>query len=412
MQYYRTQWRVFALFMASVVAMSSVFSISVQAAPSDEVTALQKEIDAKNAKIKEIQNKISQYNSAIQKKQLERVSLSNQVSLIENRIAKLDLDIKGTALELEELMLEIRAVQASIEEKATHIRTDERHIAQFIREMHSFDQKNTVEILVANPNLSSFFTTVQHTKTLQEGLTNASRSLQKAKGELEQKHTEKKKKQRDLENLKIALADKKENFATQKNMKVTLIEETAQSEQKFKSLVSNLRKEYESIENEIEAKEREMRKKLESSKKSGYVDPGGTGNLSWPVPSKVVTAYFHDPDYPFRHVFEHPAVDIRAGQGTTVRAAGSGFVGRARRCSSYLCYSYVLLVHQNGLSTVYGHMSNILVNEGDFVTRGDIIGYSGGTPKTVGAGPFVTGAHLHFETRVNGIPVNPLNYLN
>ncbi len=154
--------------------------------------------------------------------------------------------------------------------------------------------------------------------------------------------------------------------------------------------------------------ERQLRKKLEAK---DALPEGGDLTFSWPVPSKFITAYFHDPDYPYRHVFEHAAVDIRAAQGTPVRAAASGFVGRARRCSSHLCYSYVLIVHQNKISTVYGHLSAISVNEGDFVAKGDTIGYSGGTPKTVGAGPFVTGAHLHFETRVNGIPVDPLNYL-
>ncbi len=133
--------------------------------------------------------------------------------------------------------------------------------------------------------------------------------------------------------------------------------------------------------------------------------------FSWPVPSHKINAYFHDKDYPFIKVFQHSGLDMKASYGTSVRAAASGYVAVAKRCSSASCYSYVLLVHNGTLSTVYGHLSQILVSPDQFVNRGDVIGVSGGTPGTVGAGPFVTGAHLHFEVRVNGIPVDPMPYL-
>ncbi|MFH0834189.1 MAG: M23 family metallopeptidase, partial [Patescibacteria group bacterium] len=63
------------------------------------------------------------------------------------------------------------------------------------------------------------------------------------------------------------------------------------------------------------------------------------------------------------------------------------------------------------LATVYGHISRILVKEGDLVRAGDLIGLSGGIPGTPGAGYMTTGAHLHFEVIDHGEHKNPLDYL-
>jgi murein DD-endopeptidase MepM/ murein hydrolase activator NlpD len=74
-------------------------------------------------------------------------------------------------------------------------------------------------------------------------------------------------------------------------------------------------------------------------------------------------------------------------------------------------YSYLLLIHSEGISTLFGHVSKFYVKEGEYVTKGQVVGLSGGMPGTPGAGRFSTGPHLHFEVRLNGIPVNPILYL-
>jgi murein DD-endopeptidase MepM/ murein hydrolase activator NlpD len=173
-------------------------------------------------------------------------------------------------------------------------------------------------------------------------------------------------------------------------------------------LLQSLREQYKLIEDEVRSFEDKVRRKLAEQDK---ISDGADIVLSWPVPSRYITSYFHDPDYPYRRVFEHNAIDIRAAQGTNVKAAAAGYVARARRCSSSRCYSYVIIIHSGNLSTVYGHLSKVNVTADQFVSRGEVIGLSGATPGTIGAGPFVTGPHLHFETRLNGIPVNPLNYI-
>ncbi len=135
----------------------------------------------------------------------------------------------------------------------------------------------------------------------------------------------------------------------------------------------------------------------------------GPPRFIWPVLGRI-TAGFQEPSYKAFFGVAHKAVDISQPQGSSVMAAADGIVyhiqnGGARG------YSYVLIGHRAGYATLYGHLSSILVAPGQEIRKGDIIGLSGGTPGTVGAGPMTTGAHLHFEVIVDGVHIDPRTVL-
>ena len=98
----------------------------------------------------------------------------------------------------------------------------------------------------------------------------------------------------------------------------------------------------------------------------------------------------------------HEGLDISADRGTPVYATADGVVRLAGREGGY--GNLVILEHEYGLETRYGHLSRFLVREGASVTRGDIIGLVGSTGRS-------TGSHLHYEVRVNGRLLNPLQLL-
>lgn len=130
----------------------------------------------------------------------------------------------------------------------------------------------------------------------------------------------------------------------------------------------------------------------------------------WPVDSRYVTTYFHDPNYLFRHMFEHPGIDLGVEQGTPIVAIQSGYVARAKM--SQKNFSYIMINHEKDLASIFGHLSNIYVKKGQYVAQGQIIGLSGGKIGTEGAGRLSTGPHLHLEVRLKGVPVDPLLYLS
>ncbi|MDZ4209556.1 MAG: peptidoglycan DD-metalloendopeptidase family protein, partial [Candidatus Curtissbacteria bacterium] len=130
----------------------------------------------------------------------------------------------------------------------------------------------------------------------------------------------------------------------------------------------------------------------------------------WPVdPDRGISAYFRDSGYVGVFGVQHNAVDIPEYQGSPFRAAADGVVYTAR--DNGYGYSYIILAHAGGLMSVYGHVSNILVAEGDVISQGSIIGLTGGMPGSLGAGYMTTGPHLHFEVLLNGLYVDPLYYL-
>lgn len=374
-----------------------------------EIDILNSKIAEKQSKIKELEASIEAYKKQVEQKQGEAASLSNQLAILDNYVAQTELDIQATTEKLDTLNLEIESLDLSIEEKEGIIDRQKQMLAEMIRTLYYENNKKYIEIMASYKNFSDFYNRVQYIKSIERDLGKSARTLRLAKEDLEAKKTQKQEVKVSYEDLKEKLVNKKKDLAQQTDYKQTLLVQTKSSEQTYQTLLSNLRAQEKAIENEITSIEQEVRKRLSDEDKfAGITDPG---QLSWPTQSRYITAYFYDKNYPYRNVFEHNAIDIRAAHGTPIHAAASGYIARARTCTTASCYAYVMIVHSDGLSTVYGHLSQIHVTEDQFVARGDLIGYSGATPGTVGAGPFTTGAHLHFEVRKNGIPVNPLNYL-
>jgi murein DD-endopeptidase MepM/ murein hydrolase activator NlpD len=386
---------------------SFVFSADI-GGTKDDIQVLNSEIAARKDKIKQLEETMNKYKKNIEEKETQAVSLKNQLSILDNRTAQIKVDLELTEEKIKETQLEIDALNLSINDKKKVIAKQKKIIAKMVENIQASDQKNFMEIMLTYNNFADFYNEVRSTESVYVDLGRSVKSLRLATEDLQARQDMVKVKQGKFVQLKNELEGKKGELDIQQTAKQQLLAQTKSSEARYQTLLSSLKQQYQVIENEQRSYEDRLKKKLEQEDK---IAETGSVLMSWPVPSKVINAEFHDAGYPFKKVFEHSGIDIKAGFGTPVKAAASGYVARARKCSSSSCYAYVLVVHTGNISSVYGHLSTILVSDDQYVNRGDVIGYSGGTPGTIGAGPFVTGPHLHFEVRSNGIPVDPMPYM-
>ena len=125
------------------------------------------------------------------------------------------------------------------------------------------------------------------------------------------------------------------------------------------------------------------------------------GYYIWPASGRI-NSYFGG-RYIFGSNSYHSCIDIKVSYGQAIKAADGGTVTFSGWKGTY--GKLVIIKHDNGTQTYYAHNSSLLVSAGDKVYQGQTIAKGGSTGRS-------TGNHCHFEVRVNGTAVNPLNYLS
>lgn len=126
------------------------------------------------------------------------------------------------------------------------------------------------------------------------------------------------------------------------------------------------------------------------------------GRLAWPGDGLITSGHGWRIHPILNRRLFHNGIDLNSPHGAPVRAAGDGRVILAQSWSGF--GNTVVIQHGGDLTSIYGHLSRFATSVGRDVDEGEVIGY-------VGCTGLCTGPHLHFEVREDGVPVNPLKYL-
>lgn len=359
---------------------------------ANTVEQLKAKIETSENEIQRLEKEIAQYQNALNKTKQESNSLKTEINKIDLTRKELGSNISLTQEKLNGTENNIKKLIINISDKEALINSGKETIGETLRQIKEEDQKELIEIFLATENISSLWNQTDRLASLNIKIENKIKELTGHKKELEtQKYNEEQLKVK-LSSLKQQLADQKKIADQAKKEKDQLLAETKNQESSYQKLLNDKIARKKAVEEEIRKTEEELKIVLNPN-----LLPTGSV-LSWPLEKIRITQYFGNTEFASKNsaVYNgrgHNGVDFGAPVGTPILSSADGtvvgFGDTDLTCRGASYGKWILINHNNGLSTLYAHLSLIKVKDGEVVKNGQIIGYSGNTG-------YSTGPHLHY----------------
>lgn len=367
--------------------------VNAQDATLSAKEVLQNKINLKNKEIDDLENEIKVFKAEILKTSGQAKTLQGALNALELNRKKLTADISVTEKKIEAATLTIESLGEQIDDKEAAINIQREGLKSGLRETNETDQRSIVEIFLNEDTLSDAWNTQNTLRELRDSMREKAELLLSIKNDLTVTKATTEKKQQELVSLRNQLADQKKIVEANKRQTDALLKDTKNKESNYKKLLADREAKHLAFEKELNAFESEL--KLIIDPKS-YPNPNRV--LQPPLDELFITQQFGDTLFSRQNpgVYSgkgHNGVDFKASPGTPIKAALNGTI-QATGDTDTVCPGasygrFVLIKHNNGLSSLYAHLSLIKAVEGQPVTTGELIGYSGNTG-------YSTGPHLHF----------------
>lgn len=369
------------------IILYSLFVIPVLAASPDE---LRKSIEEKAKSLLEINNQIKETQGQLNQAQNQKNTLQSELKKIDYNINQLNLGIKSSQINIEKNSLELQNLQYEITEIKDAVATKKMALVSLIRELYEKDREGQLISLLKNKSLAESLLESQSISKLNDGLSAEVKNLHKLNSELDSRFFETSAKKQKIETENQNLKNRRAIVEDQKSERQGLLVKTKNQEKAFASLLDNLAKQQAEISAEIEKIEEELRSKIDPS----LLPLARPGVLLIPLKG-ILSQEFGATSFAkngYRGGF-HNGIDIAAPIGSEIVAAESGKViamgDQDLYCRKGAYGKFIVVQHENNLTTLYAHLSRPAIQNGQTVSRGQLLGYVGRTG-------YATGPHLHF----------------
>lgn len=363
---------------------------------AETVDELQSSIANINKQLQSINKEISEYNTKISQTQGEAKTLKNALAQLEARRTGLLKQIQVTQLEIQKTQKNISLTEKNIASTTISIQSQENGIKALLNSLQKEGNKPPflIELLQPGSSLSKAFDVISRSNDARDAMSLRVNALQEDKVTLEDAKQVYEESNKQLKDLQGTLIDQKSVVDLTSKQKSDLLTATKNKETEYQKLLEDRKARKDSLEKEVGDFEAKLKIAIDLTKLPHY----GSGVLAWPLKVVKITQYFGNTPFASANpqVYTsgtHNGVDLGTPIGTPVYAAQSGVVlgtgNTDLACPGASYGNWVLIKHNNGLSTLYGHLSKIDVHAGQSLVLGERIGLSGTTG-------YSTGPHLHF----------------
>jgi len=393
---------VFGLAAALFVGLAPVEAFASRA---DDYDRLQRQIDSTRAKIRDARKRENRLMAQLAQSDQRRQSLehslavvSDQLLLASRRLDALQLQADAAALELDQKNAQLQRAIAALDQFKAQMEARAKNI--YIRGPDAYQA-----VLFGANDFHQYVAGMAYAESVLNTDVNIVDDIRDLRDSIDQERRVVEARRAALEAQTNAVAAEQAQLGAfrvhQANARTAVLNEISYKERVIRRVHAERRAYGEALQAML-AQSRNIEALLQRAQRGQRVIQGRGGYLKWPVSGRITSPYgwrIH-PIYHYRSF--HTGIDIGAPYGTTVKAARYGevlYVGTKE------AYGLIVIIdHGNSLATVYAHLSKAYVRAGQSVSTLGSIG-------AVGCSGWCTGPHLHFEVRVSGSPVNPMNWL-
>lgn len=345
----------------------------------------------------ESQEQLQNIHQQMQNQQQRAAQAQNQVDSVSERLRSLQTDLDAAEKEYNDIQQQLEDTEQRIEVNSEFLAKAEKDLAkrsqilnQRMRDIYKNGQVDYLDVLLGANDFNDFVTRMDILKRVARQDVSLVDQVKAERQLILDKKAELEANKASIVELQKAADEKKSLITSRKQQQEqilnTAVSERDEAERAYQELLEDSRR----IEQMIR------------SQAGNYGSGGGSGVFLWPASGPITSPYGWRTHPIFGTARYHSGIDIGADYGDTVVAADSGVVIFSGWMGGY--GKAVIIDHGNGLSTLYGHNSELLASEGQRVSKGQAIA-------RVGATGYATGPHVHFEVRANGSPTDPMAYL-